>query len=82
MLKFGAAVLYVDDMPTVLRFHEDAFGIAPRYYDEAVGFAQLGEEGMLTLASHGAGELMMGDGYHHTGGPVSPGAARAQAPWP
>ena len=69
MLKFGAAVLYVDDVPGVLRFYEEAFGLTPRYYDEATGFAQLGEDGILTLASHGAGELMMQSGYHRASGP-------------
>lgn len=67
MLKFGAAVLYVDDVPAVLRFYQDAFGLVPRYYDEAIGFAQLGEDGYLALASHRAGELMMESGYHREG---------------
>lgn len=67
MLKFGAAVLYVDDVPAVLRFYEEALGLVPSYYDEAAGFAQLGEAGHLTLASHAAGELMMPGAYRRAG---------------
>ena len=64
-LQFASLVLYVDDVPGVLDFYQRAFGLEPRFYDEAVGFAELGTDGTIALASHDAGELMMPGAYSH-----------------
>ncbi len=62
-LKFGAAVLYVDDVPAALDFYRRALGLEPRLYDEAAGFAELGADGAVAIASHAAGEFMMPGAY-------------------
>lgn len=63
-LKFASVVLYVDDVPAVLAFYSRAFGLEPRFYDENVGYAELGADGAIAIASHGAGEFMMPEAYH------------------
>ena len=62
-LALGATVLYVNDMPSVVDFYRRALGLEPRLYDEANGFAELGDDGLIAIASHGAGELMMPGAY-------------------
>jgi len=62
-LKFASVVLYVDDVPSVLDFYQRAFGLEPRFYDANAGFAELGEDGAIAIASHGAGEFMMPEAY-------------------
>lgn len=64
-LQFASLVLYVDDVPAVVDFYRRAFGLEPRFYDEDVGFAELGADGALALASRAAGELMMPGVYAH-----------------
>lgn len=63
LLKFASVVIYVDDVPGVLAFYGRAFGLEPRFYDETAGFAELGPEGSIALASHQAGEYMMPEAY-------------------
>ena len=62
-LKFASVVIYVEDVPAVLDFYRRAFGLEPRHYDEALGFAELGADGAVALASHSAGEFMMPEAY-------------------
>lgn len=62
-LKFASAVIYVADVPTVLDFYRRAFGLEARFYDEDAGFAELGPEGAVALASHEAGAFMMPGAY-------------------
>lgn len=62
-LKFGSVVIYVDDVAAVLDFYQRAFGVEARFYDETTGFAELGPDGSIALASHGAGEFMMPGAY-------------------
>ncbi len=71
-LTFASVVLYVDDVPAVLDFYHRAFGLEPRFYDEAAGFAELGADGAIALASHSAGEFMMPGAY-----PRPPSARRS-----
>lgn len=59
----ATTVLYVEDFARVVDFYRQAVGLEPRLYDEENGFAELGEDGLLSIASHGAGELMMSDAY-------------------
>jgi uncharacterized glyoxalase superfamily protein PhnB len=47
----------------VLDFYGRAFGLQARFYDETVGFAEVGPDGSIALASHGAGEFMMPGAY-------------------
>ena len=61
--KFAAAVIYVEDVPPVLDFYQRAFGLDVRFYDEEAGFAELGPDGTVALASHEAGEFMMPGAY-------------------
>ena len=60
---FATTALYVEDFVGVVEFYRRAVGLEPRLYDEEVGFAELGEDGLISIASHGAGELMMPDAY-------------------
>lgn len=70
-LRIATTVLYVDDVAAAVEFYRAALGWEPRYYDEALGFAELGEDKLLSLASAGAGELMMPGAYDQHGKRVS-----------
>jgi catechol 2,3-dioxygenase-like lactoylglutathione lyase family enzyme len=63
ILKFAAAVVYTDDVPATVEFYRRATGLEPAYYDAELGFAMLGEDQAVSIASHAAGELMLTDGY-------------------
>ena len=65
-LQFATAVIYTDDVPTTVAFYGRATGLTPSYYDRALGFAQLGPEGAVAIASHAAGALMLEAGYAPT----------------
>lgn len=59
----ASTVLYVNDVAQIVEFYRQALGLEPHFYDEAIGFAELGDEGLIAVASHGAGEFMMPDAY-------------------
>jgi len=40
-MQFGATVLYVDDVVATVEFYSRAFGLRLRFFDEALGFAEL-----------------------------------------
>jgi uncharacterized glyoxalase superfamily protein PhnB len=40
-------------------------GLEPTYYDADLGFALLGEDQAVAIASHDAGMLMLANGYGH-----------------
>jgi catechol 2,3-dioxygenase-like lactoylglutathione lyase family enzyme len=63
ILKFATAVVYVDDVPATVAFYRRVTGLEPAHYDENLGFAILGEDQTLAIASHQAGTLMLADGY-------------------
>jgi catechol 2,3-dioxygenase-like lactoylglutathione lyase family enzyme len=59
-VRFGATVLYVNDIAAAVDFYRRAFGLTLRFHDEALGFAELETGGcILALASHAVGELLM-----------------------
>ena len=63
-MKFGGAVLYVDDVRPVVDFYRRAFGLETRFYDEALQFAELETGGAtLAIASHERGEMLMPGAY-------------------
>ena len=63
-MHFGGTVLYVDEVLPVVDFYRRAFGLELRYFDEALGFAELETGGStLAIASHSLGEMLMPDGY-------------------
>jgi catechol 2,3-dioxygenase-like lactoylglutathione lyase family enzyme len=63
-MRFGATVLYVNDVPAAIDFYRRAFGLALRFHDETLGFAELETGGcILALASHSVGELLMPGAY-------------------
>jgi predicted enzyme related to lactoylglutathione lyase len=71
-MRFGATVLYVDDVAASIDFYRRAFGLPLRFYDEALGFAEL-EAGptILAIASHSIGEFLMPGVYSRpAGGPA------------
>ena len=70
-LKFGNAVVYVDDLPAALDFYQRALGLEPRFHDPEAGYAELGPEGHFALAAHRAGEMMMPGAYNQFGKRVS-----------
>ena len=65
MLKFATVVVYTDDVPATVAFYRRVTGLEPTYYDEALGFALLGEDQAVAIGSHVAGMLMLADGYGH-----------------
>ena len=63
-MRFGATVLYVNDVPAAIDFYRRAFGLPLRFYDERLGFAELETGGsILAIASHSIGELLMPGAY-------------------
>jgi catechol 2,3-dioxygenase-like lactoylglutathione lyase family enzyme len=63
-MRFGATVLYVNDVPAAIDFYRRACGLTLRFHDEALGFAELETGGsVLALASHSVGELLMPGSY-------------------
>lgn len=48
-MHFAGTVLYVDDVSRVVDFYRRAFGLELRFFDEALGFAEL-ETGGSTLS--------------------------------
>lgn len=63
ILKFATAVVYADDVPATVAFYRRVTGLEPTYYDADLGFALLGEDQAVAIASHNAGMLMLADGY-------------------
>lgn len=63
ILKFATVVIYTDDVLATVEFYRRVTGLEPTYYDEEIGFAQLGEDQAVAIASHEAGMLMIADGY-------------------
>jgi lactoylglutathione lyase len=62
--RFGCTVLYVDDVPATVDFYRRAFGFVVRFFDEALGFAEMETDGsMLAIASHSLGEMLMPGEY-------------------
>jgi uncharacterized glyoxalase superfamily protein PhnB len=63
-MRFGATVLYVNDVAAAIDFYRRAFGRALHSYDETLGFAEFDTGGsVLALASHAVGELLMPGAY-------------------
>jgi uncharacterized glyoxalase superfamily protein PhnB len=59
-MQFGATVLYVDDVGATVEFYSRAFGLRLRFFDEALGFAELDIGGsILAVASQSLGETLM-----------------------
>ncbi len=63
LLPLATTVLYADDVARVVEFYQRAVGLKPRLYDADNGFAELGADGRIAVASHAAGALMMPDAY-------------------
>jgi uncharacterized glyoxalase superfamily protein PhnB len=63
-VTFYGTVLYVDDVQATVDFYRRAFGLELRFFDEALGFAEL-ETGRATLAiaAHSLGEMLMLGSY-------------------
>ena len=63
-MQFGGVVLYVDHVSPVVDFYRRAFGLELRFYDEALGFAELETGGStLAIAAHSLGEMLMPNEY-------------------
>jgi lactoylglutathione lyase len=62
-LQFATAVIYTDDVAATVTFYERATGLTTSYYDRELGFALLGAEQAIAIASHAAGTLMLEAGY-------------------
>ena len=71
-LQFATAVIYTDDVEAAVTFYERAAGLTASYYDRELGFALLGAEQAVAIASHAAGALMLEAGY----APVRSGRVR------
>jgi uncharacterized glyoxalase superfamily protein PhnB len=63
-MKFGYAIVYVDDVPAVLGFYRRAFGFQTRFLHESNQYGEL-ETGStaLAFASHQVGATNLPDGY-------------------
>lgn len=63
-MQFGGTVLYVDGVKAIVDFYRRTFGLGLRFFDEALGFAELDTGGsVLAFASHSLGETLMPGGY-------------------
>ena len=63
-MRFGGTVLYVDQVSDVVDFNRRAFGLQLRFFDEALGFAELDTGGStLAIAAHSLGEMLMPGQY-------------------
>ena len=63
-MRFGATVLYVNDVPAAIDFYRRAFGLPLRFHDQKLGFAEFETgESILAIASHSLGELLMPGSY-------------------
>ncbi len=63
-MQFGGTVLYVDDVSAAVDFYRRAFGLKLRFFDEALGFAELDTGGStLAIAAHSVGEMLMPGKY-------------------
>jgi lactoylglutathione lyase len=64
-VRFGAAVIYVEDVRETLDFYRRAFGLETRFYDATLGYGELAHEGgsLLAVASHETGEFLMPGAY-------------------
>jgi lactoylglutathione lyase len=63
-MHFAGTVIYADEVPRVVEFYRRAFGLELRFFDEALGFAELETGGStLSIASHSLGETLMPSGY-------------------
>jgi lactoylglutathione lyase len=62
-LQFATAVIYADDVAATVAFYQRVTGLEPAYYDTELGFALLGADQAVAIASHAAGALMLADGY-------------------
>jgi lactoylglutathione lyase len=62
-MNFGYTIIYVDDVPAVLKFYEQAFGLKTRFVHET-GYGEL-ETGatVLSFASHEVAEQALPGGY-------------------
>jgi lactoylglutathione lyase len=63
ILSFATAVIYTDDVPSTIAFYRRVTGLEPTYYNADLGFAMLGEDQAVAIASHEAGMLMLANGY-------------------
>ncbi|MBD2777833.1 VOC family protein [Iningainema tapete] len=68
-IKFGAAVIYVPEgAKDVLDFYSRAFGLSILSYDPTYDFGELDTgESKIAIASHVAGEFMVGEKYPQSG---------------
>ena len=63
-MQFAGTVLYVDQVSAAVDFFGRAFGLRLRFFDEALGFAELETGGStLAIAAHTLGEMLMPGGY-------------------
>ena len=63
-MRFAGIVLYVDEVSPVVDFYRRVFGLRLRFFDEALGFAELETGGStLAIAAHSLGKMLMPDRY-------------------
>lgn len=68
-MKFAGTVLYVDHVSAAVDFYRRAFGFELRFFDEALGFAELETGGStLAIAAHSLGEMLMPGVYQRPAG--------------
>ena len=63
-MRFGGTVLYVDHVSPDADIYRRAFGQELRFFDEALGFAELETRGYtLAIAAHAPGEMLKPNDY-------------------
>ena len=67
-LQFATVVVYTDDIAATIAFYERVTGLTPSFHDEELGFALLGTDQAVAIASHAAGTLMLEAGYERARG--------------
>jgi lactoylglutathione lyase len=62
-LKFASVVIYTDRVAETVAFYVRITGLETSYFDTELGFALLGADQAVAIASHAAGEMMLAEGY-------------------
>jgi catechol 2,3-dioxygenase-like lactoylglutathione lyase family enzyme len=62
-LEFATVVVYTDEVESTVEFYGRATGLEPSHFDRELGFALLGVEQTIAIASNAAGALMLASGY-------------------
>ncbi len=62
-MKFGKAVVYVEDAKASVEFFENAFGLKGTYHEQGFGVVETGGDTQIAFANYGVGQNHLPDRY-------------------